>query len=202
MGLWHGFGLSLDDRLKRLFGKAPKVIVKAWAPAEIYVPDYFTFEGRLDGGSEVVLEYGECGPREFCEYMNGHEKGKIAIGGLALEVVRNFLNVAEGTTRLYVGVRMDIDREKLLGQELIPVEELIRVRELELCFSSSTKNRQAELEIRGLNEHSVLTTRYFPSPDSWRIYASEEVRYAGLSNEESAEKPEWLEKALDEWRAC
>jgi len=187
--MWYGFGFWLDGYLGKLFRQSPKVVVKALAPEDIHVPNRFSFEGTLPGDIEVALAYGECGP---LERPHGLEKGRIVIGGLALKVVRHFLEAAGGATRVYVGVVLDIDRE------MPPGKEEICVGRLELGFTFSTPDDyQAELEIRGLKDYSVLTTRTFPSLDSWSIYP-EEVRYAGLGSEEKAERPVWLERALKE----
>jgi len=193
MGLAHGFGFWMDGHLKLLFREAPKVIVRAWAPEEFYVAKLFTFEGKLSGGSEAVLAYSECGPKEHREYMAGLEKGKIVIGGLALRVIRHFLEAAGGATHVYVGVIMDIDREMPPGKEEICVERL------EVRLSFGTPDYDAELEIRGLGEYSVLTTGTIPGLDRWRIYSySEAVEYIGLAEEGVRRMPAWLERALRE----
>jgi hypothetical protein len=200
MGLWHGFEFLLDEDLKRLFHEAPNVIVTAWARKDIYVPNRFTFEGKQKGDVETTLFYGERGPQKYLEYRRASEKGKLAIGGLALKVIRRFLEASGGATRVYVGVHMDIDRNMLTGNEKIPTEELIRVEDLEVRFSFSTSDYKAEIEILGLNDYCVLVTGITPGVDRWCIYP-EEVRYVGFSDEEKAKKLEWLEKALNEYRA-
>ncbi len=193
MGLWHGFGFWLDGYLKALFRDSPEVILRAWAPEEFCVPTRFTFEGKLGEGmlsGDVVLAYGPCGPEEYREYMAGVEAGKIVIQGLSLKVIRHFLQLAGGATRVSVGVLMDIDRE------MPPGKEEIRVDRLELRFSFSNPDHEAQLEVRGLGDYSVLNAKTIPSLDAWRIYPDGEVRYVGLRKEEEAEMPEWLERAL------
>ncbi len=190
MGLWHGFGFCLDGHLNALFRESPEVVLRAWAPEEFCVPTRFTFEGKLSGGGEVVLAYGQCGPEQCHEYMSGVEAGKVVIQGLPLRVIRHFLESAGGATRVSVGVLMDIDRE------MPPGKEEIRVDRLELRLSFGTSDYDAKLEILGLGDDSVLEARIMPSLDVWRIYSDGEIRYAGLRKEEAAEMPEWLERAL------
>jgi hypothetical protein len=140
MGLAHGFGFWMDGYLRRLFREAHEVVVKAWAPEEYSVVKYFTFEekqgdGVLEGGNEV-LAYGECGLKE--RFLGGSEQGKVVIGGLALRVIRHFLEAAGGATYVYVGVGMDIYREMPPGNE--ERSEEIRVDEIEVRLSFSTSD--------------------------------------------------------------
>jgi hypothetical protein len=70
-----GFGFWMDGHLVKLFRESPRVVVKALAPEDIYVPKYFSFEGNLCGDIGVALTYGECGPQERPHDL---EKGRRA----------------------------------------------------------------------------------------------------------------------------
>jgi len=198
MILRHGFGLWMDGRLKKLLCEAPKVVLKAWALAEGYVPDRFTFEGKLSEGpvtGEGFLAYNQCGFEGYHKHAIGRidkEAGKLVIRGLALKAIRHFLQSAGGATRIYLGVSMDV-----LIQDRPEERREVYVDGLELRFGFSASDYEAELEILGLNDYSVLTTRTIPGLDRWSIYP-EEVRYVGLREKEAAEMPEWLKRTLEE----
>ncbi len=198
--LRYGFWFWMDGRLNRLFREAPEVVLSAWAPSRDHVPGRFAFEGDLDGYASgwVTLTYSQCGFEGYHAHPEGRlyvKVGEVAIRGLALKAICNFLDVAGGATGVYVGVLMGLAPEPRLEE----VGEVL-VLELELALRISGPGGEgADLRIRGLRDFSVLEARVFTpldASDAWRIYPDGDAHYIGLRKEEEAKMPEWLERAL------